>query len=44
MRVDEDIVPTNQQDNMNDMYSNAWFRSHMSNAVEAADRIVPRQY
>ena len=26
------------------MYSNAWFRSHMSNAVETADRIVPKQY
>ena len=44
MRVEEDIVPTNQQDDMNEMYSNVWFRSHMSNAVEAADRIVPRQY
>ena len=43
-RVEEDIVPTNQQDDINDMYSNAWFRSHMSNAVEAADRIVPKQY
>ena len=44
IRVEEDIVPTNQQDDMNDMYSNAWFRSHMSNAVETADRIVPKQY
>ena len=42
--VDQDIVPTNQQDNINDMYSNAWFRNHMSNAVEATDHIVPKQY
>ena len=23
--VDQDIIPMNQQDNINDMYSNAWF-------------------
>ena len=42
--VEEDIVPTNQQDNINDMYSNPWFHSHISNAVETADHIVPKQY
>ena len=42
--VDQDIMPTNQQDDINDMYSNAWFRNHMSNAVEATDHIVPKQY
>ena len=42
--VEEDIIPTNQQDDINDMYSNAWFRSHMSNTVETADCIVPKQY
>ena len=42
--VEEDIVPTNQQDNINDMDSNVWFRNHISNAVEATDCIVPKQY
>ena len=43
-RVEEDISPTNQQDDINNMYSNAWFCSHMSNTVETADHIVPKQY
>ena len=42
--VEEDIISTNQQDDMNNMYSNAWFCSHMSNAVETADCIVSKQY
>ena len=42
--VEEDIVSTNQQDDINDMYSNAWFHSHMSNAVETTDCIVPKQF
>ena len=42
--VEEDIVPTNQQDDIDEMYSNAWFQNHMSNTVESADHIVPKQY
>ena len=34
----------NQQDDINDMYSNVWFQNHMSNAVETTDHIVPKQY
>ena len=36
--------PTNEEDDLGQMYSSKWIRHHLSMAVETTNSLLPKQY